>query len=178
MVNVNGSHILIQDSAIYDNRRNSDVDSHGIQAGSGSSYLWIVDNELYNNHGDAFQGCHQCFDSPPHHVYIGRNVMHEDRENAIDLKTIHDVVVSSNRMYGYASSSSSSGDVIVVGSNGYDASIGQGPRRVWIVNNELSNSATGIRVEGAEDVWIMGNVFRDLARGIQIDNKRYRDLVR
>ena len=51
---------------------------------------------------------------------IGGNLSHEDRENAVGLKTIRDVVVSQNTMYGYRSPQTSSGDAVVVGSNGYD----------------------------------------------------------
>ena len=177
VVQLAGHDILVVDSMIYDNRRDNDNDTHGINAGSGSYNLWILDNEIYNNNGDAFQGCHNCFDNPPHHVYIGRNVMHEDRENAVDLKTIHDVVVSENVMYGYGSSGTSSGDAMVIGSNGYDEGIGQGPRRVWVLGNELRDSQTGIRIEGVEDVWIIGNVFRTLNTGIQVDDKQYRDIT-
>lgn len=177
IVQIAGHDILVYQSMIYDNRRMSDLDSHGINAGSGSYNLWILDNELYNNNGDSFQGCHECFDQPPHHVYIGRNVLHEDRENAVDLKTIHDVVVSDNIMYGYAASETSSGDAMVIGSNGYDESTGQGPRRVWVFHNEFRDSTRGLRIEGVEDVWLVGNVFTSVGTAIQIDNKEYRDIV-
>ncbi|MEM6989999.1 MAG: right-handed parallel beta-helix repeat-containing protein [Myxococcota bacterium] len=177
VVAVGGQDILIYESMIYDNRRMNDTDTHGINAGSGSANIWILDNELYNNNGDSFQGCHECFASPPHHVYIGRNVMHEDRENAVDLKTIHDVVVSENLMYGYSGSGTSSGDAMVIGSNGYVEATGQGPRNVWVLNNEFRDSATGIRIEGVQDAWVIGNVFQSLSTGLQIDDKEYRDIV-
>lgn len=177
VVGVGGQDILIYQSQIYDNRRDNDTDTHGINAGSGSANLWILDNEIYNNNGDSFQGCHECFDAPPHHVYLGRNVMHEDRENGVDLKTIHDVVVSENLMYGYAGSGTSNGDAMVIGSNGYDDATGQGPRNVWVLNNEFRDSATGIRIEGVQDAWIIGNVFQTLTTGLQIDDKEYRDIV-
>jgi hypothetical protein len=177
VVNVSGTQIVIQDSMIYDNRRNNDTDSHGIQAGAGSSYVWILDSELYNNNGDSFQACHECFAEPPHHIFIGRNRMHEDRENAVDLKTVHDVVVSSNEFYEYQASQTSNGDAMVIGSNGYDENVGQGPRRVWVINNVFRDAAQGLRIEGVEDAWIVGNTFSALDRGIQIDNKEYRDIV-
>jgi hypothetical protein len=177
VVSVIGHDVLIHGSEIFHNRRSTDVDSHGIQASEGSFNVWILDNELYDNNGDSFQGCHECFGTPPHHVYIGRNVMHEDRENAVDLKTIHDVVISENVMYGYGSSSTSGGDAVVIGSNGYDRSINQGPRRVWVLNNEIRDSSTGIRVEGSEDVWLVGNALTSLQVGVQIDDKYHRDIV-
>lgn len=177
VVNVRGNDVLIYESEIGNNRRDSDRDSHGIQAGQGSYNVWILDNEIYNNNGDSFQGCHECFDEPPHHVYIGRNIMHDDRENAVDLKTIHDVVVSENVMYGYGSSTTSGGDAMVVGSNGFDDSINQGPRRIWVLHNEFRDSSRGVRVEGSEDVWILGNVFISLNQGIQIDDKPHREIT-
>jgi hypothetical protein len=177
VVNLRGHDLVITESEIGNNRRNDDTDSHGIQAGEGSYNLWILDNEIYNNNGDAFQGCHECFGEPPHHVYIGRNVMHDDRENAVDLKTIHDVVVSENVMYGYGSSSTSAGDAMVVGSNGFDDALNQGPRRVWIIDNEFSRSGRGLRIEGSEDVWIVGNVMTDVGQALQIDDKAHRVIV-
>lgn len=177
VVNIAGQDILIHDSRIYDNRRENDSDSHGVQAWQGAANVWLLDNELFNNNGDSFQGCHECFENPPHHVYIGRNEMHEDRENGVDLKTIHDVVVSENVLWGYGGSNTSAGDAMVIGSNGFDDSTNQGPRNVWVLGNEFRDSPTGVRVEGVEDAWLVGNVFRGLTQGLQIDNKEYRDVV-
>ena len=177
VVSVTGHDVLIHESEIFNNRRNNDRDTHGIQASEGSYNVWILENELYNNNGDAFQGCHHCWDSPPHHIYIGGNTMHEDRENGIDLKSIHDVVISENVLYGYSASSTSNGDAMVIGSNGFDDSINQGPRRIWVINNEFRDSAKGIRVEGSEDVWLIGNVLYNLEIGIQMDDKPHRDIT-
>jgi len=143
-------------------------DCHGVNIGSASYNIWVLENHIHDNSGDAFQAAHRA--SPaPHHVYVGRNVMHDDRENGVDLKTIHDVVVSENVMYGYAFSSTSIGDAIVVGSNGVTP--GQyGPIRAWLLFNDVRDSYTGIRVEGANDCWILGNRIHDTyANGIQLD---------
>ena len=177
VVSITGHDVLVERSEIFNNRRTTDTDSHGIQASEGSYNVWILDNELYNNNGDSFQACHMCFDTPPHHVYLGRNVMHDDRENGIDLKTIHDVVISENVLYGYGSSTTSNGDAMVIGSNGFDEAINQGPRRVWILNNEVRDSATGIRIEGSEDVWLIGNAITNVGVGLQIDDKPHREII-
>jgi hypothetical protein len=177
VVNVRGHDVLIHQSEIGNNRRESDKDSHGIQAGAGSYNVWILDNEIYNNNGDAFQGCHECFDAPPHHIYLSRNTIHDDRENAVDLKTIHDVIVSENVMYGYGSSTTSSGDAMVVGSTGFDAATNMGPRRIWMLNNEFRQSTRALRIEGSEDVWVPGNIMTDVGQGVQIDNKPHRRIV-
>jgi hypothetical protein len=101
---------------------------------------------------------------------IGGNLSHEDRENAVGLKTIRDVVVSQNTMYGYRSPQTSSGDAVVVGSNGYDLQQGFGPDIVWLLFNVIRASQTGIRVEGVRHGWIIGNYIRDVrSNGITLD---------
>ncbi len=134
-------------------------DLHGTSTGTGSSYIWFLNNEIHHNSGDAFQALHYAT-VPPHHIYLGRNVMHDDRENGIDLKTIDDIVISENIMYNYAPSETSLGDAVVFGSNGYNEEFG--PLRVSFLFNEIYNSGTGLRVEGVEDCWIVGNTFHDI----------------
>ncbi|MCA9617865.1 MAG: hypothetical protein KC731_02520, partial [Myxococcales bacterium] len=57
VVNVTGHDVLFHRGEIGNNRRDDDTDSHGIQAGSGSHHVFILENEIYNNNGDSFQGC-------------------------------------------------------------------------------------------------------------------------
>lgn len=177
IVSIKGHDVTIHESEIYNNMRNNDLDSHGIQASQGSYNVWVIDNEIYRNNGDAFQACHNCFNAPPHHVYLGRNNLHDNRENGIDLKTIHDVVISENIIYNHKSSKTSIGDSIVVGSNGFDNSKNQGPRRVWLINNEIRDSDRGVRIEGSQDVWMIGNTFSSLKLGVRIDRKKHRDIT-
>lgn len=153
---------------IRDGKRTAD-DCHGVNVGSGIERIWILNNHIHHNSGDAVQGSHRA-KIAPRYVYIGDNVFHEDRENAVDLKTIRDVVVSQNTMYGYERSETSSGDAIVVGSNGYDPRQGFGPDNAWILFNEIRDSRTGIRVEGVRRGWIMGNHIHDIhGSGITLD---------
>ncbi len=134
---------------------------------SGASNVWVLENHVHHNSGDAFQASHRASISP-HHVYIGRNVFHEDRENGVDLKNIHDVVVSQNVMYGYARSRTSLGDAVVIGSMGVSPT--KGPHRSWFLFNDIRDSRNGIRVEGARDCWIIGNTIHDTtANGVQFD---------
>ncbi len=143
-------------------------DCHGVNIGSGTQNVWVLENNIHDNSGDAFQAAHQA--SPaPHHVYVGANELHDDRENGVDLKTIHDVVVSQNVIYGYQASATSIGDAIVIGSNGFTPG-SYGPIRSWILFNDIRNSQTGIRVEGAVDCWIIGNRIHDTnGNGVQFD---------
>jgi hypothetical protein len=80
-------------------------------------------------------------------------------------------------MYGYGTSETSSGDAMVIGSNGFDDALNQGPRRVWVVNNEIRDSLRAIRIEGSEDVRLVGNVMTDVTDALQIDDKPQREIV-
>jgi len=153
---------------IRDGKRTAD-DCHGVNVGSGIERIWILDNHIHHNSGDAVQGSHRA-KIAPRYVYIGGNLFHEDRENGVDLKTIRDVVVSQNTLYGYRRSATSSGDAVVVGSNGYDPEMGFGPDNVWILFNRIKQSRTGIRVEGVRNGRIIGNFIHDIAgSGITLD---------
>ena len=166
-VSNSGDYNVVYNNYIHHNERAEGVDGHGTGTASGTSNLWILENHISHNSGDAFQAAHLAAVAPQY-VYVGGNVMHDDRENGVDLKTIDDVVVSENIMYNYASSETSSGDAVVIGSNGYSEQYG--PLRSWFLFNEIYSSQTGIRVEGAEDCWIIGNTIYDIVGdGIQFD---------
>ena len=130
-------------------------DLHGVTIGAAAERVWVLGNHIHHNSGDAFQAAHRAIPAP-RFVYVGGNVFHHDRENGVDLKSIQDVIVSQNVMYGYEDSATSSGDAVVVGSNGLDPAALYGPRRSWILFNEIYGSLTGIRVEGAQTVGSSG----------------------
>lgn len=179
IVGIKGHDVIIRDSEIFNNRRDpsDDKDNHGLQASSGSYNVWVIDNSIYNNHGDAFQACHGCTTATPYNIFIGRNIMYDNRENAVDLKTVEDVVISENDFYGHFPSGTSGGDNVVLGSNGYNPATGVGPKRVWVLNNTIRDAHKGLRVEGVEDAWIIDNTFSGLVWGFQIDSSLSRDIV-
>ena len=164
------SYIVMYHNHIHHNVRldsgGNPEDSHGTSIQSGAHHIWILDNEIHHNSGDAFQAAHNASPSP-HHVYIGRNVMHDDRENGVDLKNIHDVVVSQNVIYSYLPSTYL-GDAVVVGSMGVGTT--DGPHRSWLLFNDIWNCKNGIRIEGARDCYIIGNTIRQASgNAIQLD---------
>lgn len=83
------------------------------------------------------------------HIYVGRNDLHDDRENGVDVKQARDVVISENRIYSYAPTSSSSGEAVVVHDD---------PERVWVLNNEIRDAARGVSCTGAVGFYVVGNV--------------------
>jgi hypothetical protein len=172
----NGSGLGGNDIVFYRNHvhHNFGDDRHGTSVGPGSERVWILDNYYHHNGGDAVQFCHRCGKNPPRHVYVGRNVMHSDRENAVDLKFGKYIVISENRMFGYRVakrdtkwcfddgsycgkfSSGSDGSAIVVGSDG-------APKNPWIIYNDIYDSAQGIRIEEVRSAWLIGNSIHDIS---------------
>jgi hypothetical protein len=131
----------------------AEIDIHGVAPKEGTSRVWIVDNHIHDNGGDAIQvGSSTAGEPWARYVFIGRNELHDDRENAVDVKQSRDVVVSQNRIYGYVPppDGSDDGTAIVVHDN---------PDRVWILANQVSDSTNGIRCSGAQDgYYVIGNV--------------------
>jgi pectate lyase len=155
-----GVDVVIYDNHIYDaGTWDPPDDRHGITIREGSQRVWIVDNEIHGCSGDSIQFCHGCTTAPPRFVYVGRNVLHEDIENGVDIKYASDVVISQNYLYGYrptsSGSTSSDGSAIVLGSDG-------GPSRVWVLFNEVFDSDNGIRNEATNGAWIVGNVIHNI----------------
>jgi hypothetical protein len=152
-----GTHLVLYRNQIYNNGDSSataEADVHGIKPSSGDSYIWIVGNEIHHNGGDSVQIGDATTPEPwPHHIYVGGNSLHEDRENAVDIKQARDIIVSSNTMYGYKPSNSSNGEVTVVHN---------GPQRVWLVNNIVRSSHAGMICTGADQYYVIGNVITDI----------------
>ncbi len=150
------------------------VDSHGIVIAPTSSDITIRGNEIHDNSGDSVQ----CLgpegfsnNAPARGVLIEDNEMYDNRENAVDLKTCHDVVVRGNRMYGFTKSTTSRGEAVVVH---YSA------RNVVIEENDIFDTSIGIAVGGNRvgapptNISIRRNRIHDLktpeGSGIRIEN--------
>jgi len=149
-----GEDIVIYKNHIHHNWKGDDLDCHGVVPGVGAERVWVLDNDIHHNSGDAVQACHEC-DPPPQFVFIGRNILHEDRENAVDLKYASDIVISQNICYGYKDASTSDGSVMILGSDG-------APNRPWVIFNEIRDSRNGIRTEATDTAWIIGNLIYNI----------------
>ena len=153
-----GSNVVIYGNEIHNNgdpNAAGELDIHGIKFDTGTSRLWIVDNNIHHNSGDSIQLGNAVSAEPwAQYIYIGRNVLHEDRENAVDVKQARDVIISQNLAYGYRSSSSSAGETFVTHSN---------PQRVWVIGNFVTGSNQGIVCTGADGYFVMGNVITNIA---------------
>lgn len=150
-VNMSGDYGVLYRNEIA---RNGGTDRHGVGVARGTTHNWILENHIHHNSGDAIQFCHGCIGSGngPAYVFIGRNELHEDVENAIDIKeTRGPVVISENVIYGYQPGPDSNGDAIRLNDEGSQGEI-------WVVANEIHDSRRGIEPAGSDGTsYIIGN---------------------
>ena len=159
--NGNHHHLVVYNCHIYNNGDPDypvENDLHAVLVGSRdpaehAEYVWIVDNHMHGNGGDSVQVNSQ-IGNVINHVYIGRNLMHEEGENAVDLKESYNVVVSQNTAYGFEPGPGSDGTAIVVNDDAPHENI-------WLLFNEVYHSAHGIRFQGPAN--ILGNLVHDVA---------------
>jgi hypothetical protein len=163
------SDLVVYKNKIHDNgqwQSSAENDFHGVSAAGPLQRIWILENEMYHHGGDSVQVGHNGGNQVVG-LYVGRNILHHDRENAVDLKEVSNAVVSENTMYGYRSTSSSEGAAVV---------IHYCPINAAIVNNLIYDSQVGISSTSLTSVCsgkqvinrIVGNVIRgSLANAIQ-----------
>jgi hypothetical protein len=134
-------------------------DYHGILVAWHSERTWILENEIYKNGGDAIQvgSTNAPGDVRPRLVFIARNRMYGNRENAVDIKRAVDVIVSTNVIHDYRPTSSSEGAAVVIHNH---------PEHIWILDNVISNSEFGVINTGSLDAWLIGNVIYDVRNSL------------
>jgi thiol-disulfide isomerase/thioredoxin/uncharacterized membrane protein len=139
MITITGQHIVIYKNHIHDNGDkfiDRDPLIVGVNVTTDGNYVWVVDNHMHGN-GDSFHAGHGGYNI--HHVFVGRNVLHHDIENAFDVKTANYFVLSQNKMYGYRPSPGSGGQAVRINDESWD-----GQSQVWILFNEIYDSTSGV----------------------------------
>ncbi len=148
-------------------------DYHGLVVVGTAQRIWIVDNEINGNDGDSIQ----IDDGPggigtigvyPSYIYIGRNKLYNDRENAIDLKYCKHIIVSQNEIYGYNLNARVFGcDPNPRGIHGSDGTAvlpcNEGGMLSWFIFNDIHDNRSAFRLADEEDVsphdiYIVGNL--------------------
>src|SRR4030067_1016097 len=75
-VRAGGSDIVIRGNHIHNNG-NMDLavehDVHGVSASNGTQRVWVLENEIHHNSGDAIQVGHGHTPGAPSDIYFGRN---------------------------------------------------------------------------------------------------------
>jgi len=132
---------------------------------------WILNNTGYNISGNLVQVNAGPWgvdgdQGPPgnrpylHHIYIGKNIAHHNRQSGFASKMASDVIISQNKTYGNFKASLGEGTGIVYQYN---------PTNLWIIFNEVSDITNGIRqsaiLRGNEGypVYIIGNIIHDVS---------------
>ncbi|HEX8701827.1 MAG TPA: right-handed parallel beta-helix repeat-containing protein [Myxococcaceae bacterium] len=122
-------------------------DSHGILVLPDTARLLIQGNEGWANGGDSLQ-CQGPDVSPgtaiPTDITVENNRFHEDRENAVDLKTCDRVTLRGNKFYGYRPASSAPQGAAIV--------IHNSARRILVEGNRMWNNGRALTLGGLQ-VW-------------------------
>jgi len=132
-------NVVIYNNTIHDNgdvNATYDQDNHGIAVTDHVNNLWVVDNQLYRNSGDGLQinaGTGQ--GATTHHIYVGRNVAHHNKQTGLWVKQATDVVVSENETYGHRPGNSSLGQCM---------GAQYAPDWVWFLYNHIHDCEYGI----------------------------------
>lgn len=139
VVSASGNNIVIYRNHIHDNGNlaAAENDVHGVGASNGTKSVWILENVMHHNSGDSVQVGHGHTPGETEGIYVGRNVMYADKENAVDFKVVSNTVISENIMSDYVPSGSSEGAAIVLHYCHVNAQV---------LNNTVSNSRVGVSV--------------------------------
>jgi len=153
------SNIVFWNNKIHDNgdwQAAFDQDNHGTAIGTGARFIWLVDNEYYRNSGDGVQinGTH----AATHHVYVGRNISHQNKQTGLWCKSASDVIISQNAVYTHRPSDSSTGAGMGFQ---YD------PERIWFLYNHSYDNNLGIssgsdNLGVGQDAYFVGNIIHDI----------------
>ena len=160
-------YIVVYDNYIHnsgDPYSEDENDWVGVQAGDSkvetdrhAEYVWVVDNHIHDIGSDGVQlnsGAERDVEDLPRHIYIGRNLIYNCGENAVDMKQSADVVFSQNTVHTFlAWSSGSDGTAIVVNDDAPHENI-------WVIYNTIYDSRIGIRAQ--EGCHIIGNEIYDI----------------
>ena len=136
-------NVVVYNNKIHNNgvwtNNVGDNDWEGILVNAFTSYIWVVDNELYFNEGTGFSigAGSRANEATTHHIYVGRNISHHNKEAGFGLKQAQDVIYSQNTAYGHRLSSSADGSCM---------GLQYAPERVWYLLNHCYDNENGITV--------------------------------
>ncbi|QRK07596.1 right-handed parallel beta-helix repeat-containing protein [Archangium violaceum] len=149
----NATGAVIENNHIHGFVKSSgNQDSHGVVVQPTSHDITVRNNDIHDNSGDSVQclGPEGFSSLPPADgLLVENNHFYANRENAVDIKTCHNVTIRNNKMHGFKPSSTAKGDAVVVH---YSA------RDVTIEDNEIYDSGKGISVGGNHEGPVPGGV--------------------
>jgi hypothetical protein len=139
----------------------SENDYHCIKPASStaSTRIWLLEVDGTRISGDTIQigTANNNLGTGPSFIYIGGGVSFENGENAIDIKTSDDVIISGHKCWDMDMGTGSGG--------GACYSIHNAARRTWVLFNESWGQNDGIAVTqdsgNTTDGYIIGNVLHN-----------------
>ncbi|MDH5180411.1 MAG: right-handed parallel beta-helix repeat-containing protein, partial [Gammaproteobacteria bacterium] len=168
----------VQDIVVYKNNfealgdwlATADEDFHGITASMAGrdataecKNIWMLENTFFHLSGNGVQllaGNWTNSEDYLHHIYIGKNVAHDNRQSGFWSKQASHVIISENVSYNNREHGLQPGDGI-----GYQ----YGPDNIWIMFNTIYASNSGIRQSdtslaayASHTAYIIGNVIYDI----------------
>lgn len=139
------SYILLNNLNIHDTgdlNTSEDQDSHSVTLNGSVDNFWLVNSEMSRSSGDGIQvEAQQGRRDKIHHVYIGNNNSHDNKQTGVWVKHATDIIISQNNIYNHILSGSSGG-----AGTGYQ----YGPERIWFLYNKIHDNFVGIGV-GSND---------------------------
>jgi hypothetical protein len=157
------SNVVLFQNLIHDNgdvHADYDQDVHGIAVGAHVSFLWVLENALVRNSGDGIQinaGSGR-LQATTHHVYVGRNTAHSNKQSGFWTKQAVDVIFSQNQSFNHRPSNSSMGACMG----------GQySPEYVWYIANVVGQCDFGIQLASDDNgfgtqQFFIGNVIAQI----------------
>ena len=159
-------NVVVYHNTIHDNgdlNATFDQDVHGIGVSDHVNHLWVLDNQLYRNSGDGIQinAAIAQHAASTHHIYVGRNVSHHNKQAGYWVKQATDVIFSQNTSYGHRPSNSSMGQCI----GGQYA-----PDYAWFLYNHLYDCEFGVAIMSDENevshMFVIGNLIHNIHRTV------------
>ena len=159
------SYAVINNNKIHNNgdvNASYDQDIHGVAVGARAQYVWITNNELYANSGDGIQINAGSLSNmaTTHHIYVGKNTSHGNKQAGMWTKQAVNVIFSQNTIYNHRASNSSP--------NGPCTGFQYGPENVWFLYNNISDCDTGIGMFSTSglgngvNTYVVGNVIHNI----------------
>ena len=131
-------------------------DYHGFKrSGSSPADIWLLEVSGTRLGGDTIQmgSAGGTRFVGPHRIYIGGGDSHDNKENAVDIKTCYDIVISGVKAHDFVGSPSSSGSGIVIHDLATD---------VWVIRNDVYRCNQGVSCTGStQGVRILLNLIHD-----------------
>jgi pectate lyase len=161
-------NITIQNNHIHHFIKPGD-DSHGVLVVGPSRNVTVRDNDIHHNSGDSVQ-CHANRGRAAEDLLIEGNTMHDEGENAVDIKLCNRVTIRNNEMSGFPNtavrrSGTSAGEAVIL----HDSA-----RNITVQDNLMSRAGRGISVVAGsgrppENVKIEGNTIQEI-RNMPVGN--------